>query len=104
MNKSLKKFWLKKSNLVEWYRPPKFSFREIKKKIEWYPDGKINIYNNCVEQNLKNENKTALIFINKFIEVKNFSYKELFYSVENLSIILNKFRKKYQNSYSCFCI
>jgi len=94
MNKSLKKFWLKKSNLVKWYNSPKFSYREIKKKIEWYPDGKINIYNNCVEQNLKNENKTALICINKSLDIKNFSYKELFYSVENLSIVLNKFNKK----------
>ena len=40
--------------------------------FKWFPDGKINLYENCITRHLKkNKNKTAIIAIDKNKILKN---------------------------------
>ena len=51
---TIKKFWLDQTNLIHWYRKPLIAF--IKKKnnhTHWFPDGKLNIFYNCVTKNIE---------------------------------------------------
>ena len=50
----IEKFWLKQSNLLEWYQKPSFAFKKKKHNyVDWYSDGKINIFDNCVSKNIR---------------------------------------------------
>ena len=65
---TLKKFWLKTSRLVLWGKKPKIAFtRKNGNYLTWYDDGKINIFQNCIEANLSSglKNKIAIYNINK---------------------------------------
>ena len=43
-----KKFWLKKTKLLSWKKIAKISYyRRDNNGYTWFPDGKINIYDNC---------------------------------------------------------
>ena len=47
-------FWLGESKLVEWHQKPSIAFTKRKNNyVDWYPDGKINIFDNCVTKNIK---------------------------------------------------
>jgi len=61
MNFELNKFWLEQAKIINWNKKPKKGF--IKKKDhypEWYSDGKVNIYENCI---LKHININLLLVI-----------------------------------------
>ena len=51
MNKT-KNFWKQKLDLIYWKKKPKkiFSF-DSNNKYKWFDDGKLNIYENCIEKN-----------------------------------------------------
>ena len=50
---NINQFWLKQSNLFSWNKKPSIAFKKKKNNfVEWYPDGKINSYYNCITKNI----------------------------------------------------
>ncbi len=87
---SIRKFWLKTSQMIIWDKKPKIAFRKKNGNyIDWFPDGKLNIFNNCITNNLKSKtrNKVAIYNVNKNKEITSFSY-------QSLNNIINNFSKK----------
>lgn len=99
---NIKDFWLKNSNLISWHKKPSVAFKKLKKNyIEWFPDGKLNAYYNCVTINLKSDlkNKIAIYYISKDKKVEKYTYKEFDNIVRNFSdLLLKKLGKKIKNS------
>ena len=68
----------------------------LKKKnnnyVDWYPDGKINIFHNCITKNLELGfgNKIAIYFVNKKKKIKSYTYDEINEKVNYFSNILKK--------------
>ncbi len=91
-------FWIKQSKLVEWYKKPSIAFKKKKNNfVDWFPDGKINIYHNCITKNLKLNlgEKIAIYFVNDKKEILSYTYKDLSNKIEYFSnIILKKFENK----------
>ena len=59
-----RKYYLQKSNILIWKKKPEEILRiEKNNKYIWFPDGKINLYENCISKNLK-KNKIAIITVN----------------------------------------
>ena len=84
-------FWLEQSNLVEWYQKPSFAFKKKKNNyVDWYPDGKINIFDNCVSKNIKLGlgKKIAIYCVNKKKEIKSYTYDEINKKVNLFSNII----------------
>ncbi len=94
---TLKKFWLKTSRLVLWGKKPKIAFtRRNGNYVTWYDDGKINIFQNCIEANLSSglKNKIAIYNINKEKKITSFTFQELSNMIHNFSDYLSKKLKK----------
>ena len=97
--RNLKNFWLQKSKIIKWKTKPKLAFKKKKyNKIIWYPDGKLNVYENCISNRL-DEKKPAIIFIDKSNRITKLSPKQIDQKVNNFSSKLIKllgknFRKK----------
>ena len=88
MKKEAQKFWKRKSEIIEWSKKPK---KILSKKKIWYPDGKLNIYHNCIESKIqKYGNKTAIHTIDNNQNINKYSYNQVFDLVENFSHILKK--------------
>ncbi len=85
---SIRKFWLKTSQIVDWEKKPKKAFKKKSGNyIEWFPDGKLNIFSNCISNNLnsKIKNKVAFYNINKNKEITSYSYQSLANIINNFS-------------------
>ena len=94
---TIQNFWLKQSKLIDWHKKPSFAFKKKKNNfVEWYPDGKVNIFHNCVTKNLDLNlgNKIAIYFVNENKEIKSYTYEELDKKVSNFSFIILKILKK----------
>ena len=53
-SKLFKNYYLKEAKKLNWQTVPKIAFRKEKNNhYNWFPDGKINLYENCVTKNLK---------------------------------------------------
>ena len=93
--KTLKKYWLKQSRILIWNKEPKISFVKRFCYYRWFPDGKLNIYENCILQYLKSScNKAAIITVNNNSKIKKYSYQEIDQLVSILIIHLKSFRQK----------
>jgi acetyl-CoA synthetase len=92
----IKKYWIKKSHeLLEWKKVPKISFIKKNNFLKWFPDGKLNLYTNCIIRNLKkNPNKKAIITINKNQKIKEYTYNDINKLVKILSSFLIGLKKK----------
>ncbi len=84
------KFWLAKSKILNWDYYPTIGFKKKKTKHEWYENGKINIYRNCVTDNLKFKSKIALITINSNKKLQKYTYYDLDRKVNSFISYLNK--------------
>ena len=99
---NLKKFWLTKSKIIKWKAEPKLAFKnKSNNKISWYPDGKLNVAENCLIHTA-DKKKTAIISISKEKKIKQYSYLELNNIVNNFSDYLNNIPKK--NNYKSVLI
>ena len=91
-------FWLKQSNLIEWFKKPSIAYKTKNNNfVEWFPDGKLNIFHNCITKNLKAglKNKIAIYTVNEKKEIESFTYKQLDEKINIFSnIILKKFKTK----------
>ena len=64
--KIIDNYWIKRANNLIWKKLPKLGCKKTKGKYYWFNDGKINIAENCLlNKNNKQNNKTAIIFIDK---------------------------------------
>ncbi len=90
------KYWLIQSKLIKWIKNPKISLEKKKNNyFTWFPDGKLNIYSNCVEQHLQDQtkNKVAIYFVDKDNKISSFTFKELDAEINKFSSYLIKSTK-----------
>ncbi len=76
----LKEYWLKQSKKVHWYKKPKITLTKKKNNyVDWFPDGKINIFYNCITKNIELGlgKKIAIYFVNREKKIQSFSYYDL---------------------------
>lgn len=77
---NISQFWLKESKLLFWGKKPSFSFKKKNNNyVDWYPDGKINVYYNCVSKNIESGlgNKVAIHTVNKSKKFNKYTYNDL---------------------------
>ena len=89
-------FWLKQANLLQWHQNPSFSYKKKKDNhVDWYPDGKINIFDNCITENIKLGlgKKIAIYCVNKDKQTKSYTYDAINEKVDSFSDILIKHTK-----------
>src|SRR6056300_857863 len=96
MNFEFNKFWFEQAKIINWNKKPKTSF--VKKKDyhpEWYSDGKVNIYENCILKHINNglSNKIALTTCNLKKEIKKYTYGEIDFLVNNFCSFISKYFK-----------
>ena len=88
-----KKYYLQKSNILFWNNKPQEILKIAKNnKYIWFPDGKLNLYENCISKNLK-KNKIAIITVNSEKKIKKYSYQQLDKKVNRMAEYLVKFSK-----------
>ena len=88
-------YYLTEVKKLHWHKEPKIVFKKEKNnRYDWFPDGKINIYENCITKNLKKKNKIAIVTVNQEKEIKKYSYKEIDKKVNIIANYLNKFSNK----------
>ena len=66
-NTNFKNYYLRQLEKLVWFKKPKtILVKKNDNRYDWFPDGKINVYYNCITNNLKKDPyKTALITINE---------------------------------------
>lgn len=97
INKNFKKYYLNQSKKLQWVKKPKKIIKILgKNKYIWFPDGKINLYQNCVSNHLKgaDKNKIAIITINEKKKIKKYSYIQIDKKVNNTANYLKNNSKK----------
>ncbi len=95
LNNNSKKFYLKEIEKLIWYQKPKVIFKKKKNNhYSWFTDGKLNLYENCITDNLKkNKNKTAIITVNQNKEIKKYSFIQIDKKVNKVTDYLKKISK-----------
>ena len=95
----LEKFWLEYTEKLSWNKFPKKCFTKLNNnKIDWFSDGKINVFHNCIQRHIDkgDGNKIAIIYVNEKSEIQSYSFfkiKKLVDKFVNL-ILSNKNTKK----------
>ena len=92
--------WKKASNLITWKKKFYKLYKENKNgTYKWFPGGMLNASYNCLNRHLNTEIelKTALYFVRNNGKIVNYTYKDLYYAVENFSDFLNSFLNKKKN-------
>jgi acetyl-CoA synthetase len=86
-------FWLDQSSLLQWNKKPSLAYQKKKNNyVDWYPDGKINIFDNCVSRNIELGlgKKIALYCINRNKQIKSYTYDSIDKRVNSFSSTLAK--------------
>ena len=84
-------FWLKQANLLKWQQRPSFAYKKKKNNyVDWYQDGKINVFDNCITRNIELGlgKKIAFHCIDKNKKIKSYSYDEIDKKVNLFSKII----------------
>ena len=93
--------WLSEIDSIKWRVKPKIQFKKENNYYTWFPDGKLNVYENCILRHLdnkKNKHKIAIIFVDENNKVKSFSYSKINKEVLKTSNELKKKNKLNLNS------
>ncbi len=95
--KKFERYWLNQSKILKWHNKPKKIFRKKdNNKSEWFTDGKLNLYENCIERHLNDKTrfKTAIILIDENKNIKKYSYIKIHQMVNNFCeyLISNKIK------------
>ena len=89
MNKQEKIYWLNQAKKLKWSTFPKKIFSSDKSNCpKWFEDGKIDIYFNLIERNLKK--KTGIYIISENKKIKFYSLIEIDKYVNNFCYYLEK--------------
>ena len=95
---NINQFWLEKSKLLMWDKNPSFSFKKKKNNyVDWYPDGKMNVYYNCITKNIDSGlgNKIAIHTVSKEKKFNKYTYKDLDNKVNYFcKILVSKLKNK----------
>ena len=77
--KTLKRYWLNNANkYLAWGKKPKTSLTKNNNYLNWFPDGKINLYENCILKNLKKfPKKIAIIALDKDKNIKKYNFQQI---------------------------
>ena len=93
LSKKNKKFWLNQAKNLDWDKYPKVSYSE--KKNYWYPNSKINLYRNLIENKMvKDPKKVAIYTFDKKSNLNKYSYEEIDNLGNNFILFLKKKNKK----------
>ena len=98
---TLNQFWLKQSKLIVWDKTPKIAFKKkSQNRINWFPDGKLNIFKNCITNNLTLglKKKIAIYNVDKFKKIKSYTYENLNESINHFSFFLVRMLKNKLNN------
>lgn len=98
---TLNQFWLKQSKLIVWDKTPKIAFKKkSQNRINWFPDGKLNIFKNCITNNLALglKKKIAIYNVDKYKKIKSYTYENLNESINNFSFFLVRMLKHKLNN------
>ena len=94
-NNNFKSYYLQEAKKLDWFRKPTIAIKKDKNNhYKWFPDGQINLYENCVTKNLKKKNKTAIITVNQKKEIKKYTFEEIDTKVNNMSSYIRQLSKK----------
>ena len=81
-----------------WDKIPSFSFKKKKSNyVDWYPDGKMNVYYNCITKNIDSGlgNKIAIHTVSKEKKFNKYTYKDLDNKVNYFcEILVSKLKNK----------
>ena len=93
---NFKNYYLKKIEKLDWIKKPKIIIKKEKNNhLSWFPDGQINLYENCISKHLnKNKNKIAIITVSKKKKIEQFTFEEIDKKVNNMAYFLKKSLKK----------
>lgn len=85
-------FWKRESKALLWNTEWKTLFKKHDVRTEWFPDGALNISENCLDRHLHTDraNQNALIFEGEPGEVRTYTYRELHDAVAQASSALLK--------------
>ena len=90
-------YWLReaKKNLL-WKKKPQILFKRNKDNVLSFPDGTLNVSENCLDIHLgtSKAKQTALITINKELCIERYSYEELYNAVNNLTRFFLQLKSK----------
>ena len=93
MNSNFLNYWKKNLDLISWKKKPKKILEKKKHYFKWFKDGKVNVYQNCVKNNLyKFQKKEALIIYDKNKNKKTYTFEKLDILIENFSYQLFKYK------------
>lgn len=93
MNSNFLNYWKKNLDLISWKKKPKKILEKKKHYFKWFKDGKINVYQNCVKNNLyRFQKKEALIIYDKNKNKKTYTFEKLDILIENFSYQLFKYK------------
>ena len=79
LDSKFKNFWLKKSKIIDWQKPPKVAVIKKLNNYTWYNDGLLNIYENCITKHiiLKLGSKVAITTIDNEKNITNYTYEQI---------------------------
>lgn len=98
---TLNQFWLKQSKLIVWDKTPTIAFKKkSQNRVNWFPDGKLNIFKNCITNNLDLglKKKIAIYNVDKYKKIKSYTYENLNESINNFSFFLVRILKHKLNN------
>jgi acetyl-CoA synthetase len=89
--------WLTEADNIDWHIKPKINYKKNKKNsFIFFPDGKLNVYDNCIKNNILRGfgKKIAVITIDNSGKVKKFNYNQIDQKVNRFSSLLFSYFKK----------
>jgi acetyl-CoA synthetase len=95
---NINNFWLVQSNLLNWYKKPSFAYKKkINNYVDWYPDGKVNIFDNCITKNIKSGlgKKIGIYCVDKNKNINSYTYETIDKKVNSFSnVLISKLKNK----------
>ena len=92
--KKIKSYWKKIASNVIWQKYPKKILKWQKNRYFWFPDGRINIAENCLlNSKNKEKRKNAIVFIDKNKNISKLNYFDLANKVNHFSNYLRLITK-----------
>ena len=102
IEKNTTNFWFNKKKLLQWYKLPKKTIISKNNHFYWFPDGKLNVAENCIKKNIDIGlgKKKAIVYIKENGEEKCTTFNDLQILITKFSSIICEainFKKKNNN-------
>ena len=99
INKIILKNWIDYAKKIQWSKFPRIVVKKkFNNRYDWFCDGKLNIYENCIENNIQNGygDKNCITCIDETGNVTSYTYNQIKSLVINFSNFLT-YKKKQIN-------